>query len=175
MGCDIHAYIEYSDFNDKEGKPYWSPFGGSLNLGRDYSMFARLAGVRGDESPLYPPKGLPPDLAFEADTDVKVWVTDDGKASEGECTTQQASAWLENGSSTLIVDKKTDEGRHLRAVSHPDWHTHSWLTAEEYRTVLATARLAGDQFAVTYYAALAAMESLERHGAKVRLVFWFDN
>ena len=54
MGADIHMFIEYRNKEqakrlEKEGrKSYWWSFGDHLNPGRNYTMFAILAGVRGD-------------------------------------------------------------------------------------------------------------------------------
>jgi hypothetical protein len=54
MGADIHMYVEYR--NKKQAKdletqgrdPYWYSFGDCFNPGRNYTMFAILAGVRGE-------------------------------------------------------------------------------------------------------------------------------
>ncbi len=50
MGCDIHVFIEYSrkpELEKSTGRRFWDNFGARFNPGRDYLMFALLAGVRG--------------------------------------------------------------------------------------------------------------------------------
>lgn len=55
MGCDIHLHIEVR-LNGK-----WEHYA-APNIDRDYSLFSRMAGVRGKEIPISKPKGLPSDL-----------------------------------------------------------------------------------------------------------------
>lgn len=73
MGCDIHSYVEYR--NKDTGKwnmvriyvPYrWEPE--RLDLvepynGRNYNLFAILAGVRGFAIPIAEPRGIPQDAS----------------------------------------------------------------------------------------------------------------
>ena len=56
MGCDIHCYIEYKP----AGSDDWSDFGGRINPGRNYDLFAKLAGIRNyDEiTPIAKPRGM---------------------------------------------------------------------------------------------------------------------
>ena len=58
MGCDIYGIIE-------QRKPggEWEDHCVTINLGRNYSVFANLSGVRGhgDESPVAESRGLPTD------------------------------------------------------------------------------------------------------------------
>lgn len=122
MGCDIHCYIEYKP----AGSDDWSDFGGRINPGRNYDLFAKLAGIRNyDEiEPVAKPRGYPKDAAYEAEK---------------------------------------------KYVSNPDWHTHSWLTADEFAVAIEGS---GEP---EYEAILAAMRSFEAGGAQARIVFWFDN
>lgn len=58
-----------------------------------------------------------------------------------------------------------------------DWHTPSWLTAEEFRAVLVAYRsLHQRDLPSCYRAAEAALTILdEPEDVTARLVFWFDN
>lgn len=81
MGCDIHYLVEHKigdrwhfysadgDMVDSEGKTRW-PLAGA----RNYTRFARLAGVRayGNEGVDVVPHGLPPDLCPMSE----VWMHD---------------------------------------------------------------------------------------------------
>lgn len=73
MGCDIHSYVEYRDKTTGLWKmvriyvPYrWEPE--RLDLvepfnGRNYELFAILAGVRGLAQPIAEPRGIPRDVS----------------------------------------------------------------------------------------------------------------
>ena len=54
-------------------------------------------------------------------------------------------------------------------VSHPDWHSHTWLSADEFEKAIQ------DLGNEKYRAALAAMRSFEADGLDARIVIWFDN
>lgn len=65
MGCDIHLHIEVK-INGK-----WEHYG-APSINRNYSLFEKMAGVRGEQSEaIAPPRGLPEDInaltRFEAD------------------------------------------------------------------------------------------------------------
>lgn len=88
MGCDIHIYTEikkanrwipadrlrfsdsstlmfenYRDYNILPHSPYYVPL--EIYEGRNYELFALLAGVRGFLDPPIPPRGFPPDVSDE--------------------------------------------------------------------------------------------------------------
>ena len=68
MGCDIHLYIEYKNkMVEFDGYKYsWHDFGKCINPGRNYVLFALMAGVRnyGNELPvIVPRRGMPEDAA----------------------------------------------------------------------------------------------------------------
>ncbi len=172
MGCDIHLYLEYQEGVTHEGQPIWSTF--VSNGGRrDYTMFGLLAGVRSGDDPIYPPKGVPEGkLAWQTENDLYLFVTDDpGRGElEGWCTTSQAKSWgnpiIPHGGSS-----------HCKTRG-PDWHSFSWLTREEYQTVLAKYMFDpahGYQYSPEWDAILAAMLMFEERGCQTRIVFWFDN
>lgn len=161
MGCDIHCYVEYywPGEDHSNGKKRWRDFGQRINPGRNYTLFGYLAGVRRDVTPVVPPRGVPRDLAWAASDDYWLWLEGKDRA--------RAARWVEQGDS---VYRHNDAGE-PQWVSHPDYHTHSWLTPDEFEKALV---LAGETTG-EYRALLAAMRSLEKDGDKVRLVFWFDN
>lgn len=167
MGADIHCYIEHAR---PKREDYWRAFGGRINPGRDYTMFAILAGVRGSEQPLIPPRGLPPHLGWESNRDSHLFVSKDNPGGEGNCSREQAVKWVAQGSATW-------QGEAQNFVTHPDWHSHSWMTPDEWEAACAAGEKANPAFPVDpeYYAMLAAMRELEKRGLVVRVVFWFDN
>jgi hypothetical protein len=164
MGCDIHAYIEYHGY---EGGDRITSMTGRFSLPRDYVMFDIMAGVRGDgdEKPLFEPRGIPPNLGHKAEDDYFLRV-DDEQAKlevEGVCSRDKADYWIKCGFSKAI-----DDGR----VTHPDWHTPSWLTTDEFAKCVKKGGRGPDS---VYKAALAAMRAVEADGHhKARIVFWFD-
>lgn len=58
MGCDIHASIEVQKYS-------WDSVITDLNINRDYELFSILAGVRGSESPISEPRGVPSNASFQ--------------------------------------------------------------------------------------------------------------
>lgn len=160
MGCDIHAYIEYR----KPRTEHWYGFGERINPGRNYAIFGRLAGVRTDGPPVAPLRGLPKDVAHAVREDGFLFVTEDG-AGDDCCTLEEGRRW--SGDPNIKLHD---------FVPHPDWHSHSWLTPDEFEKALQKAQ--GDYpdiFEPEYQAVLDAMRSFERTGHEVRIVFWFDN
>lgn len=175
MGADIHMYIEYSPkayAETKEGgERFWFTFGGRINPGRDYWLFALLANVRGGGA-LFPPRGAPSDAAIAASSDNRLYIT----TSEGDnyAKPEDAARWVAEGSSTYILKHDGTPGW----VTHPDWHSHSWLTSDELAEVFAAYKdeHRGQSVDIGYTALLAAMRALEDSGENdVRVVFWFDN
>lgn len=182
MGCDIHTYVEFSEFNQADGQPYWQNFtrnGGS----RNYVMFGVLAGVRVDDAKLFDPKGMPDgDLGYGTSEDYWHCVAPEKHpewaGSDGYVDLESAKRWVEGGYSV----GETDESGRLRLVSGPDWHSHSWLTADELSQALDHYSRVAPRFwpdskdvPAEWAAMLAAMRSFEASGKLTRLVFWFDN
>jgi len=162
MGCDIHCYMEYKPATSDR----WSSFGGRINPGRNYAAFGQLAGVRGGTA-MVDPRGVPDGLGWQAADDNRIYISD--TPSDGTVTPQKAAQWVASGSSHYIM---SHDGRPV-CVSHPDHHTHSWLAPDEWEAALA--RETEWPVGVEYRAMSAAMRELERSGAQVRVVFWFDN
>lgn len=182
MGCDIHTYLEFADFETDAG-PYWKNFtknGG----GRNYLMFGVLAGVRVEEARLFEPKGMP-DGRIGYDTSEDYWThvapaaNPEWADDEGWVSLETAQGWIEKGYSKGEINKS---GR-LERVSGPDWHNHSWLTADELERAFAhyleqiTESCPHGKAIVPaeWSATLAAMRAFEAAGNQTRLIFWFDN
>lgn len=167
MGCDIHCYIEYHDGHDR-----WSGFGGRINPGRNYRLFGALAGVRTDAIEHVQPRGLPPDIGYVAIEDATLFIGDPAECSG--CTTREnADRWLAQGCSRYWDAKQT-------RVTHPDWHSHSWLKTAEFAGAME--RYYRDPYpgekgikAIEYEAILASMKCFESFALPARLVFWFDS
>lgn len=157
MGCDIHCYVEYT----RAGTEHWSGFGGRINPGRNYALFALIAGVRNcnEVTPIIPPRGFPDNAAYDANDDRWLCVTD--TEGEGFCTRAQAEDYVQYGSVWRDEEKKF--------VSHPDHHTHTWLTPDEWAKATEEAGLP------EYHAITAALRSFEHRGYVARVVIWFDN
>lgn len=176
MGCDIHMYVEYisPQVLEKDPKTSWRDFGGRINPGRDYELFAQLAGVRGTPAkgePVAAGRGLPEGLAYAARDDSRMRVVpDDQEAGEGEVCMARALEWNKYGSKFIPLGDKP-----LYWIEHPDWHSPSWCTAAELQTAMRRSSRRWGGPGVEYYALLGACKALERQGQKVRIVMWFDN
>ena len=181
MGCDIHAFVEYADAPSKGAEPYWQNFVADFGS-RNYLMFGILAGVRGADERAFPPKGMPSGrLSWQTDDkywlrvappDHPEWANLDGWVSQ-----KIADRWVADGSS------KAEGPMPCKRVSHPDWHSHSWLTLDELKRAAAryaevvTERWPGEapEAPAEWRAIIAAMTAFEEAGCLTRIVFWFDN
>ncbi len=136
MGCDIHCYIEYRNpkrVTESEKNKSWNSFGNRINPGRNYLMFSLMAGIRSDYSDIKP-KGLPDDIGYNASGDNFIFIVADSEPqqySEGYVKASVAERYVKGGS----VYKMNFEGKPTW-VSNPDWHSHSWLSLEEFKQVL---------------------------------------
>jgi hypothetical protein len=159
MGCDIHCYIEYKPCADSD---FWKNFGQGFNPGRNYGIFAKIAGVRNydDILPVTPLKGYPENAAFWTREDYWTYIGE----GDNKCTQEDAERWVASGDSRWNARSN--------AVSNPDWHSHTWLNLEEYKQVVSEF---ADEHEPEYVTILRVMESLESAGLQTRLVIWFDN
>jgi hypothetical protein len=192
MGCDIHMYVEYADKKrleetrkkkaegDTAAHEYWRTFGSRINPGRNYSMFGMLSqGVRSDFPNGLVPKGMlsHDEMGYHAADDAYVYIVDDGsKVGDNQVSLEQAQKWASGRWPETIIYRNGKP----TFVSHPDWHSHSWLTVEEFETALENYKGLSKDISwgepIEYKALLAAMKALESTGDYVaRVVFWFDN
>jgi hypothetical protein len=204
MGCDIHLYIEYKSKNvEFDGyKHKWQSFGGRINPGRNYAMFALMADVRnyGELTVLFEQRGMPNDAGYYATNDNQRYICEDG--GEEYVTAETAKRWVESGSSTYI---NNHEGKPTW-VTDPDAHSHSWLNTSEFESVLNNYLELEDgwhnerveehnkfvkekniptdswmydppsrNIEPCYQSVLASMKRFEQLGYDARVVFWFDN
>lgn len=200
MGCDIHAVIER---RKTYGEDYhrWQN-AGEPDIGRDYEVFAALAGVRNSDGiePISPPRGLPgvtgvhvddsgftgdcreqPCYEFEAyylhgwrqDAHSASWVT------LAEVKAYDAEQMVED--SSVITARDADSGRVL-STARGVWRGGRDVTAELER--VGTRRIFSwpghDEDAPTAWDRLiAAMERAKPDenttDDEIRLVFFFDN
>lgn len=174
MGADIHMYIQYK--NKKSN--YWNCFADRINPGRNYTMFAILAKVRGEFPESFEPKGIPEhELSYSCKDDLYLYVDDKLQNEDGFTSLEKALKWKENHG-CKIIEKNGEPYK----VEHPDWHSHTWLTIKElkkaYKLYLKYASEEwGEDVKIPseYQAILDVMKSLKKSGNKVELVFWFDN
>ena len=161
MGCDIHLYPEARRLPDGE----WFSVAGSMNPGRDYDLFGKIAGLRSSEPSMYEVRGLPGQLGFWARSDNQIFITADGGGDYA--TLAEAERWVASGSSEWTDERKV-------FVTHPDWHSHTHLSVAEMRSALEAPSKWGERD-VEYWGVLAMMEEIERRGHEGRFVIWFDN
>lgn len=172
MGADIHCYVEYTEKAGSVPLDDWQCFGGRINPGRNYYLFGLLAGVRGGP-PIFEPRGMPQSYSYEVRGDHLIYVSDGG----GENTvTPERAEQLVNSCCAQYV--KSVNGAEKAFITHPDYHSHSFLSLDEYACVLKECEKAIDyKYSISpeYYAVKAAMMELEKLGYVSRLVFWFDS
>lgn len=158
MGCDIHAYIEYT--NSDGYVRCFAP----VHIGRDYTLFGYLAGVRGNPPGALKPKGIPDKLSFWAEDAYCLHVNNANAAKDysGWVTRESADDWVKKGYSVYIGEDKT-------RVSSSDWHSSSWTTTKELEKIYKRHKTN------MLVAIIATMKALDKAGNKSRLTFWFDN
>lgn len=162
MGCDIHAYIEF-DPGWKE--PTWLHYGRAF-FWRNYELFGRMAGVRYTEVQHIKPKGFPTDADTTTRREYFLELIDDATLQNeaGYCSPECATTYVKySGSYYTTFGTKT-------FVSHPDWHTASWLTRDEFDAIAKDLKEDKDKQAL---AVSNLMNTLTCPA--VRIVFWFDN
>jgi uncharacterized short protein YbdD (DUF466 family) len=160
MGCDIHLYIEHKE----RGSDYWECFGKKINPGRHYGIFAKMAGVGNYDNiiPVSTPRGLPEKTSFVVNDDNSLFIEDESAEAPGYCTKEQADRWVASGSSKYVSEWQ---------VTHPDWHSHSWLTPDEYEKAIK-----GVEFVdVEWKVILTVLREFQKYSKDARVVFWFDN
>ena len=169
MGCNSHTYIEYRRKEYK--KDSWSSLLHHEVDSRNYPLYAKMADVRnyyGEKiTPIAPLRGFPEDAGYAAKRDYYLRINDELAAKEydGYVSSEQASTWVSEGISFFPPDGSN-------RISHPDWHSASWLTGDEFCS--AVRETASDDI---YWTAIAAMvDSVNKtDGFECRVVFWFDN
>lgn len=182
MGCDIHGFVEIKPKATSPDKDY--PQGWDLfwheHLWRDYNLFSLLAGVRNYEdkmSVLYPPRGVPDDLSCDVLNHYGLMVNDQfgrDEKSDHFVTKAKADSWVSQGWSRYWTNQ--DPHDTCVVVTHPDWHTASWLRCEELGDVLRSyLEITNRQPNRVIRLVHATMKAAERMDLDTRFIFWFDN
>jgi hypothetical protein len=182
MGADIHMYVEYREKKRaKQAKKAgtispWYSYGDEINPGRNYIMFAILAGVRGNYKGSFDPKGQVDDMGYAAKHDAYMFIVDKPREEihDQGCVSREDALRYASWGRQIIDDTW---------VEHPDWHSHSWMTIKELEKVFKLyEKYASKEWrepikvGVEYRALLASMKALDDEGNnEVRVVFWFDN
>lgn len=191
MGCDIHGpWLER--YVDDVPNPRWDTVA-EFDVSRNYVLFGALTGgeVRYDEGTFTgpKPKGFPLDADWNAADEYYLFFVEDASDGGDDIDIEDAYRYVDEygckfvkrdwRSATLhdFIPENTKTGY----VTHPDWHSASWLTYEELAKALEeydieAARHPGYNSAFTHaHIALGAMKVLHDAGVKTRLVFYFDN
>ena len=95
-------------------------------------------------------------------------------------TNEAADQLLRDGLSVLGPPFEIWRGKgreELRRVSHPDWHSTSWLTLSEVYASLEHFALPVDKLNADFRIILSTMKQFEEElgPGRTRLVFWFDS
>jgi hypothetical protein len=185
MGCDIHMFVEYAnkqrlkEQREENKSEWWNCFGGRLNPCRNYTMFGLLSkGVRSNFEEGFEPKGkLSRDnMSWEANDHAMYYISE--TEEEGSVTIETALRYQKYGAKLY----KNQDGEYTW-VDNPDWHSHSWLSVEEYEKALDIYKKNIDDYSdeivgipLEWRTILTLMKELEDGGEnEVRIVFWFDN
>lgn len=194
MGCDIHALIE-------RRSPHRWLNSGDPDIGRNYEIFAVLAGVRNYEgiTPIAEPRGLPAFKGWERFSDGEAWLSFNSY-EEQPCRemVQMAERYGEDGHSaswlTLaeikafdtdqtvddphVVTSKDETGR-VTSMARGVWSGGRDVTAEMER--VGTRRILtwpGEEQPESWLRLIRYMEQAKWDGQaddEIRLVFFFDN
>jgi hypothetical protein len=199
MGCDIHLFVEHEAYDwEKVYRPVKDERGWVENYygyeGRNYDLFAILAGVRRDEpKPIAEPRGLPEDVSADVKRASEEWDSDGHTHSWYSLAELLAFDW----------DKPfTAEERWVDATAYDSWDkkgyppsscgwaSHSLaLTEGEYADLKGSGKPIPERtyikmnFQLKYRDAaehflsttVERLKELDPDPTKVRIVFWFDN
>lgn len=162
MGCDIHCHIEVKINGQWH---HWS----APKIDRDYSLFARMAGVRRVEpSPIAEPRGLPPDISVITEID---WACGDGY--------WHTPSWLSGAELDALIKERATEAETgaacaTTAEERREWYYHPWRSWRRG----GFGSLFGGDFTVRQTDADVSRDDLDDHPDGVedcRVVFWFDS
>ena len=175
MGCDIHLHLEYWG-----ALGYFDPvIANFFAVGRDYRLFAALAGVRNyEDKPIrFPPRGIPSD-ASEWISEwyfIKILADDaddiDKRLSVNWCYESEArrySSW--DTANVKILGNQ-------RFMPDPDNHTPSFLSLNEIVDALDFFDYDLSDSPPEFQMVVDFMRAIDdRFGVDAsRIVFWFDN
>lgn len=202
MGCDIHFHTEVFDGNEwqrakeklVDGPCGWKEDAYTYD-GRNYDLFSILAGVRGAESPLSEPRGVPEDASSEVSKAYTDWDLDAHSASWFTLKELLEFDWSGRFSA---------RERWVDSITYEAWDKKGYppsscggaygqgivsYTREEYEALKAANEIEPSDrayiimsFDLTYgdtsesfQEMLQRCKELHSDHEKVRFVFWFDN
>lgn len=177
--------IEYTNKKRKKkniakgDKFHWYNFAGKINPGRNYTMFAVLAQVRGEYENSFEPKGKInlSELGSASIDELYISVSENPVEWGYSIRSEQATKLVNLGSQVIEHNGKPIW------VENPNFHSHSWMNTKELEKAFNIYRVhAFAEFGykvnipIEYQAILSAMKTLEAKGEnEVRIVFWFDS
>lgn len=144
MGCDIHCHVEVKI--NGEWHHYNHP-----TLSRNYQLFSKMAGVRGNEKPIAEPRGMPEDSTFMTKFDNNNW--------DGDGHTH---SWLSDHEVAQIVDWVNEEER------RKGWYSFEY---EELGYIFSS----GWNFRKYPSKHNKGFDGTPDGFEAARLIFWFDN
>jgi hypothetical protein len=166
MGCDIHIVIEHKGKRSEE----WNSFACEIRGEREYSLFGLMSnGVRATYPESINPRGLPIDCSSEAFDLTHEYIDDENRKK------------LESDAERGYVKYVDKYGHGPSHVTNSDYHSHSWLTADELLFCFTAFenRFKGSEFysriETNYWFILEVLRCYEKNGRDARIVFWFDN
>jgi hypothetical protein len=168
MSTELYFQIEARN----AGRRRWWHLG-RIRLSQDHLLFELLAGGWSASTPdlhveCLVPKGLPHDVTELSLKEGSFTVDDDAARLEipDTCSRAAADEWANDGRSRYIHNGY--------AVTRPEFHSHSWVTIDEFRLVRDRYRSSGGKNDIpALNSVVAMMESLANDGIETRAVFWF--
>lgn len=201
MGTDAHAFIEIDRssrspfFCDKSDIVAFNS--GELWIERNYDLFDALADARSSRTSassvrraLFPPRGLPSVVSDAVEARYYLRVVQRPEQVLQLCQFQPIGGGIPNFIEESLVRRlalQTFEREGLQLtdgkltmetwVANPDWHSATWLFADEVGHALSHFELALDDLGPSTRAALAVLHLLESDlgPRRARFVVWFDN
>lgn len=138
MGCDIHVHMEIK--LNGQWEHYSIP-----RISRNYALFEKLAGVRGEvENAIAPPRGLPDDVTTVTKFDCSYWGLDG-----------HSHSWISSQEFAEIY------AYHETLVANKDY----WYLSDIY------GYLFGNDFKDFW----VYREDYPKEVEDFRMIFWFDN
>jgi len=218
MGCDIHLYVERQKADgswvrvpDSKGPihPYFDPKADekhkdyfnktAWDTGRDYNLFARLAGVRRNIKPIAEPRGVPADKSKSVAKDWKQgqgdWhsasyfsakelldVKDEPWQLRTTISMKQYKEYLKGGKREIPPEDDNfvwGRPRGLKLISNEEMERMLSLSAfwngDDYYTDVLTEDPSLEIDEHLWGRIVPAMLAVESNPEKIRIVFWFDN
>lgn len=200
MGTRLHLFVEY---DRSRNDPPFSITGNisSLSLAElfvqpDYRLFDALSGGRSftlrssEHPPMIAPRGFPKPVSHQVYYRYYHVVEDpsyrDSRYDQISSSIiplefvnlHTANQWIEEGSAEFAPIENHSLGRpRRRRISDPNWHSASWLSADELDLSLEFHDIQKEVLQADFLAHLASIYSLrESFGSeRTRIVFWFNN